>query len=387
MSRRSWYSGVVLSLVVAAAVVLTSGPSAQAGPGVPLPTLTPLPTLPLPPLPTPPLPTPPLPTLTLPPSAPPGTKPTTNPPGPPPTTAPVPPAGGAFAPHGPAAGTPDVGTMPSPDEVARMIADNPGADLYPQPAVPPAITPGAQLIARLDDVEHRIEYLHNVLTRTTADLAVAQRALGPLPQLLTALTAPASPAPATAPASDTPAGRVAALSGAIASGQAELARQQTVSQLLQQQLTSRMLAAPVAVPATPSGWTGGKLLRPVAGPITSRFGNRLDPYYHVWQLHPGIDIAAAPGTPIYAAAAGRVTRAGWYGGYGNYTCIEHGQFDGQRLSTCYGHQSTLLATPGQQVAAGQVLGLVGSTGASTGPHLHFEVRLDGRPVDPLPWLG
>ncbi|OLE25575.1 MAG: hypothetical protein AUG44_15570 [Actinobacteria bacterium 13_1_20CM_3_71_11] len=107
----------------------------------------------------------------------------------------------------------------------------------------------------------------------------------------------------------------------------------------------------------------------------------------MWQLHPGIDIAAAPGTPIYAAAAGRVTRAGWYGGYGNYTCIEHGQFDGQRLSTCYGHQSTLLVTPGQQVAAGQVLGLVGSTGASTGPHLHFEVRLDGRPVDPLPWLG
>src|SRR5207302_1136725 len=157
------------------------------------------------------------------------------------------------------------------------------------------------------------------------------------------------------------------------------------SQALQQQINGWMQAAPVT-PA-PAGWTGGKLLRPVPGPMTSPFGNRLDPYYHVWQLHPGIDLAATPGTPIVAAAGGRVTQAGWFGGYGNYTCVEHGQVGGQRLSTCYGHQSRSAVAVGQQVVAGQVIGFVGSTGASTGPHLHFEVRLDGRPVDPAPWLG
>jgi murein DD-endopeptidase MepM/ murein hydrolase activator NlpD len=124
----------------------------------------------------------------------------------------------------------------------------------------------------------------------------------------------------------------------------------------------------------------------VPGRITSPFGNRLDPYYHVWQLHAGIDIAAPAGTPIIAAATGRVTRAGWSGGNGRYTCIDHGQVDGQRLTTCYAHQQAILVQPGQQVSAGQVIGQVGSTGASTGPHLHFEVRLGGRPVDPMPWI-
>ena len=262
-----------------------------------------------------------------------------------------------------------------------MIADNPGADLYPQPALAPANT----LAARLDDVEHRMQYLHNVLVRTAADLAAAQRAQGPVPQLIAGLTGPAAPVPPIRPAVDTPAGRVDALTAAVASGQSELTRREAESQALQQQITSTTTTTPTTT--TPTGWTGGKLLRPVPGPMTSPFGNRLDPYYHVWQLHPGIDLAATPGTPIVAAAGGRVTQAGWLGGYGNYTCVEHGQVGGQRMSTCYGHQSRLAVAVGQQVAAGQVIGFVGSTGASTGPHLHFEVRLDGRPVDPAPWLG
>jgi murein DD-endopeptidase MepM/ murein hydrolase activator NlpD len=133
-------------------------------------------------------------------------------------------------------------------------------------------------------------------------------------------------------------------------------------------------------------YAGGKLRRPLPGPITSPFGNRLDPYYHVWQLHAGIDIGVPAGTDIMAAAAGRVTQASWFGGYGWYTCIDHGQVNGQRLSTCYGHQQAILVVPGQQVSAGQVIGRAGSTGASTGPHLHFEVRLGGRPVDPMPWI-
>src|SRR5262249_4893534 len=158
---------------------------------------------------------------------------------------------------------------------------------------------------------------------------------------------------------------------------AELARSESLAQSLQQQINSGVqdtVAAPPA-PASAAAYAGGKLARPVAGPITSRFGNRFDPYYHVWQLHAGIDIAASLGTPITAAAGGRVTRAGWYGGYGNYTCIDHGQVRGQRLTTCYGHQSAILVKPGEQVSAGQVIGRIGSTGASTGPHVHFEVRL------------
>ncbi|PZF91257.1 hypothetical protein C1I99_23625 [Micromonospora deserti] len=216
--------------------------------------------------------------------------------------------------------------------------------------------------------------------------------------LLTALTTGAAPAtgPESAPALaaadsvdtvDTPTGRAAALSAAITSGQAELTRQQQEETRLRQEIDRRVRLATAAESAgDPAAYRGGRLGRPLAGRLTSRFGNRFDPYYHVWQLHAGIDIAAPTGTPILAAAGGRVTRAGWYGGYGNYTCIDHGRADGQRLSTCYGHQSRLLVSPGQRVRAGQVIGLVGSTGASTGPHLHFEVRLGGRPVDPSRWI-
>jgi murein DD-endopeptidase MepM/ murein hydrolase activator NlpD len=131
---------------------------------------------------------------------------------------------------------------------------------------------------------------------------------------------------------------------------------------------------------------GARLLMPVNGWKSSDFGWRYDPYYHVWQLHAGVDLAAGMGSPIFAAASGRVLRAGWNGGYGNYTCILHGTYQGKSMATCYGHQSQILVHAGQQVSRGQVIGRVGSTGASTGPHLHFEVRLDGEPVQPLPWL-
>ncbi|NUT23956.1 MAG: M23 family metallopeptidase [Hamadaea sp.] len=138
----------------------------------------------------------------------------------------------------------------------------------------------------------------------------------------------------------------------------------------------------------------GPVLRPGAGLIipvrnawkSSDFGMRYDPYYHVWQLHAGVDLAADGGTPIYAAADGVVSYAGWAGGYGNYTCIRHGQSRGKSMSTCYGHQSRILVRDGQRVRQGQLIGRVGTTGASTGNHLHFEVRLDGRPVNPLPYL-
>lgn len=118
------------------------------------------------------------------------------------------------------------------------------------------------------------------------------------------------------------------------------------------------------------------LIWPVGGPITSPFGSR-------WgRLHAGIDIGAPYGTPIRAAATGRVVLAAWTGGYGNYTCIDHGG----GLATCYAHQASFATSAGAQVSQGQVIGYVGNTGNSFGAHLHFEVRINGNPVDPLGYL-
>jgi len=118
------------------------------------------------------------------------------------------------------------------------------------------------------------------------------------------------------------------------------------------------------------------LIWPVSGPVTSPFG------YRWGRLHAGIDIAAPSGTPIHAAAGGSVVLAGWTGGYGNYTCIDHGG----GLATCYAHQSAYAVSAGAQVGQGQVIGFVGNTGHSFGAHLHFEVRINGNPVDPLGYL-
>ncbi len=117
---------------------------------------------------------------------------------------------------------------------------------------------------------------------------------------------------------------------------------------------------------------------PVSGPITSPFGLRSNPFGSGFETHPGIDIGAASGTTIAAAAGGRVIFAGWYGGYGNAIIIDHG---GQ-TSTLYGHCSQIFVASGQDVQRGQAIGAVGMTGRATGPHLHFEVRVNGVPVDP-----
>jgi murein DD-endopeptidase MepM/ murein hydrolase activator NlpD len=146
--------------------------------------------------------------------------------------------------------------------------------------------------------------------------------------------------------------------------------------------TSRHPAPAAPPPLRP----GAFFPMPVHGWKSSNFGMRYDPYYHVYQLHAGVDLAAAGGTPIAAVADGTVVRAGWYGGYGNYTCLSHGMYQGKGLATCYGHQSQILVRVGQTVTRGQIIGKVGTTGASTGYHLHFEVRLSGTPVDPLSWL-
>lgn len=113
--------------------------------------------------------------------------------------------------------------------------------------------------------------------------------------------------------------------------------------------------------------------------ITSPFGYRFHPVTGIWTGHTGVDIGCPSGSPVYAAASGRVIISEWYYGYGNAIVIDHG--DG--LSTLYGHNSSLNATVGQTVEQGQVIAYSGSTGISTGPHLHFEVRVKGNYVDPM----
>jgi murein DD-endopeptidase MepM/ murein hydrolase activator NlpD len=136
--------------------------------------------------------------------------------------------------------------------------------------------------------------------------------------------------------------------------------------------------------ATPAGQKrlaehfNGNFLRPVGGRITSGFGYRMHPILGVRKKHTGVDIGAASGTPIKAAADGVIIHAARWGGYGNCIIIDHGQ----STATLYGHCSSLAVSRGQQVNQGQVIGYVGSTGLSTGPHLHFEVRRNGTPVNP-----
>jgi murein DD-endopeptidase MepM/ murein hydrolase activator NlpD len=135
-------------------------------------------------------------------------------------------------------------------------------------------------------------------------------------------------------------------------------------------------ATPLAPDTTPSA---KGLVWPVQGVVTSGFGARC--LGGLCRMHEGVDLAALPGTPIHAAAAGTVVYAGWAEGYGNLVVIDHGG----GLATAYGHQSAIYVTGGS-VSQGQVIGAVGSTGHSTGPHVHFEVRVNGQAVDPLGYL-
>ncbi len=134
-------------------------------------------------------------------------------------------------------------------------------------------------------------------------------------------------------------------------------------------------AAPLEAGPVPAPSASG-LIWPVDGIVTSGFG------YRWGRMHEGIDISVPEGTPIRAAASGTVILAAYSGGYGNYTCIDHGG----GLSTCYAHQSGYAVSSGQSVAQGQTIGYSGNTGSSTGPHLHFEVRVNGVAQDPLGYL-
>ncbi|WP_084469600.1 peptidoglycan DD-metalloendopeptidase family protein [Jiangella gansuensis] len=140
--------------------------------------------------------------------------------------------------------------------------------------------------------------------------------------------------------------------------------------------------APPPRPPAPAG-----LGWPVASPrVTSPFGMRVHPVTGIYKLHDGTDFGTACGTPVRAAAAGRVTDAGTRGAYGLQVTVDHGTIRGTPVSTSYSHLSALSVTPGQTLATGRPVGRAGDTGMSTGCHLHFMVYAGGRVTDPMPWL-
>ncbi len=145
------------------------------------------------------------------------------------------------------------------------------------------------------------------------------------------------------------------------------------------QLTKKILAL-----QTSSDYVGGEMAWPAPGytKITSPYGNRYHPILKKNKMHTGIDIAVPAGKNVVAANDGKVIFSGYYGGYGNAVIIDHGG----KMSTLYAHNSKLLVKEGDVVARGQTISLCGSTGLSTGPHVHFEVRVNGETVDPLPYV-
>lgn len=159
----------------------------------------------------------------------------------------------------------------------------------------------------------------------------------------------------------------------------EMQRQEAAMEAQSKQIEKDILAAQRAVE-----YAGGVMLWPVPGQyrVTSNFGGRADPITGVWTSHGGTDIAAPYGTPIVAANSGVVIFAGWHYSYGNYVIIDHGG----GIATLYAHCSKLLVTNGQAISKGDRVALVGSTGYSTGNHLHFEVRINGVRTDAMKYL-
>jgi len=154
----------------------------------------------------------------------------------------------------------------------------------------------------------------------------------------------------------------------------------------QAEIEARRQSGNVEVIGGDSGYVmqsfGGGMIWPISGPITSEFGWRTHPIFGSARFHSGLDIGGDYGMPIHAAASGVVIEAGWIGGYGNTIMIEHGS----GIVTLYGHNESLAVGVGQQVNQGDVVAYCGSTGNSTGPHCHFEVRVGGEPVSPWDYL-
>jgi len=231
------------------------------------------------------------------------------------------------------------------------------------------------LVTRLDAARRKVARQKASLAKTTAAKAAAEAELKDRQAELATLKA-----------------QVVAKQQAVLA--ARQAKEQTLAQVVQtrkgyERQERQLLAESHQLQAIISGNSGsgtvhgtGRLVWPVAGPVVSGFGWRIHPIFHVRKFHTGIDIGVGYGTPIHAADSGTVIYAAGMSGYGNVIVIDHGG----GLSTLYAHQSGFATGMGAGVKRGQVIGYVGSTGYSTGPHLHFEVRVGGSPVDPMGYL-
>lgn len=162
----------------------------------------------------------------------------------------------------------------------------------------------------------------------------------------------------------------------------ELARQSASIQNMIESLTRRNASSGSSqVHVSSTGFS-----YPISGPITSPFGWRTHPIFKSRIFHSGIDIAGPNGGAIRASNDGKVIYAGWYGGYGKVVILDHGVINGKPITTLYGHMSAVNVSNGQFVKKGQTVGREGSTGYSTGPHCHFEVRVNGKPTNPLNYI-
>ena len=216
-----------------------------------------------------------------------------------------------------------------------------------------------KLVLKLKTVKERIEKVRDQIAEEEQALQVARAAVQSREESLVAARGQRSAALSQV---DERVGRLESIRADLqAEIQAEIAAASGVSTLP---------AGPMSAPSAAG------LVWPLSGTLTSGFG------YRWGRMHEGIDIAVPEGTPVRAAKSGTVILASYYGGYGNYICVDHGG----GLSTCYAHLSGYASSTGQRVSQGQVIGYSGNTGSSTGPHLHFEVRINGAAQDPMGYL-
>lgn len=215
------------------------------------------------------------------------------------------------------------------------------------------------LVEKLTQVKLQIEQVRDEIAREEKNLEVARQAV------------------------ESQQGRLVTARGKRRSAVAEIDQQVGALEEIEADLQAKIqeqIAAASGYSSLPPGPmtapSAAGLVWPLSGPVTSGFGIR-------WgRMHEGIDIGVPTGTPIRAAKGGTVIMASYNGGYGNYTCVDHGG----GLSTCYAHQAGFAVSTGQRVSRGQVIGYSGNTGSSTGPHLHFEVRINGAAQDPMAYL-
>lgn len=230
------------------------------------------------------------------------------------------------------------------------------------------------------DITDSVDRLHQVEAALDAQRASLQATERQAQAALAAAAGQAQLAASQAQAASSAAAAQHAAHAALQSRIAQFTSESTNLASQQAQIAALIAASSAAGPAPgpPSGaFHSVGLIWPLHGTVTSEYGPRWGGF------HPGIDIADPTGTPIHAAKGGQVIYAGWEGGYGNFVLIDHGG----GIVTGYAHQSQIAVSQGDSVSQGQVIGYVGSTGDSTGPHLHFEVRVNGSPQNPRDYVA